>query len=55
MAKVGGEGFPTLVLERDGNLTVMDYDPYFRDLAGWKGALQAHAGHIDTRWPALIS
>ncbi len=44
MAKVGGEGFPTLVLERDGDLTVLDYDPYFRDVAGWQRVLQAHAG-----------
>ena len=55
MAKVGGEGFPTLVLERDSHLAVMDYDPYFRDLAGWQRALQAHARDIESRHPALLS
>ncbi len=44
LARMGGEGFPTLVLERDGDLAVLDYDPYFRDVAGWRRALQAHAG-----------
>ncbi len=44
LAKVGGEGFPTFALERDGHLTVLDYDAYFRDPADWQRALQAHAG-----------
>ncbi len=40
MGKVGGEGFPTFVLERDGHLTVLDYDASFRDPAGWQRTLQ---------------
>ena len=44
LAKVGGDGFPTLILERDGHLTVLDYDAYFRDPTGWQRALQAAAG-----------
>ncbi len=55
LAKVGGEGFPTLALERDGHLAVLDYDPYFRDLAGWQRALQAHAGNVETHQPAIVS
>lgn len=55
LAKVGGEGFPTFVLERDGDLAVMDYDPYFRDEAGWKRALQEQAGEIETDQQALLS
>ncbi len=53
MDKVGGDGFPTFVLERDGDLTVLDYDAYFRDLAGWQRALQAHAGDFEPRQPAI--
>ena len=44
MDKVGSDGFPTFVLERDGNLTKLDYDSYFRDPAGWRRTLQTLAG-----------
>ncbi len=52
LARVGGEGFPTFVLERDGNLTVLDYDRFFRDPVGWQRALQTHAGDFEPRQPA---
>ena len=55
LAQVGGDGFPTFVLERDGNFAVMDYDPYFRDPAGWQRALRAQAGGIGTCQPAPLS
>ena len=55
MAAVGGDGFPTFVLERDGTRTVIDYDPYFCDPAGWQRALQAHAENTATLPRALIS
>ena len=55
LAEVGGEGFPTLVLERDGHLAVLDYDPYFRDPAGWRRVLQAHARNSGAQQPALRS
>lgn len=55
LAQVGGDGFPTFVLECDGHLAVVEYDPYFRDSAGWQRALQAHAGEIETCQPALLS
>ena len=54
MGKVGGEGFPTFVLERDGHLTVLDYDRFFRDPAGWQRILQAHAGETEIRPSALL-
>ena len=44
MDKVGGDGFPTFVLERAGHLTKLDYDRYFRDPAGWQRTLQVLAG-----------
>ncbi len=55
LAEVGGDGFPTFVLERDGTRTVIDYDLYFRDPAGWKRALQAHAEDTEALPQALIS
>ncbi len=55
LAEVGGNGFPTFVLEREGNFAVMDYDPYFRDPAGWQRALRAQAGGIGTCQPAPLS
>ena len=55
LARVGGEGFPTFVLERDGQLTELDYDQFFHDLAGWQRALHAQAGDFGTRHPALLS
>ena len=53
LARVGGEGFPTFVLERDGHLTVLDYDAYFRDPTGWQRALRAHAGDTVLRPSAI--
>ncbi len=55
LAEVGGDGFPTFVLEREGTRTVIDYDLYFRDPAGWQRALQAHAEDTEILPPALIS
>lgn len=54
LARVGGESFPTFALERDGQLTMLDYDPYFRDLAGWQHALQAHVAETENRQPVLL-
>ena len=55
LAEVGGDGFPTFVLEREGNFAVMDYDPYSRDPAGWQRALRAQAGGIGTCQSAPLS
>ena len=52
LAQVGGEGFPTFVLELGGARRVVDYDPYFRDPAGWQRALQAQALEIERTFPA---
>ena len=55
LAQVGGDGFPTFVLEREGNFAVMDYDPYFRDPAGWQRALRAQALEIESEPRAMPS
>ena len=43
LVQVGGDGFPTFVLEFGGTRRVIDYDPYFRDPAGWQRVLREHA------------
>lgn len=50
----GGDGFSTFAVERDGQFTPLDYGPYFRDLPGWRHALQAHAGETESSQPALL-
>ena len=52
LAQVGGEGFPTFFLELGGVRRVVDYDPYFRDPAGWQRALRAHVSEIEKTVPA---
>ena len=52
LTRVGGEGFPTFVLDLGGAQKVVDYDPYFRDPAGWQRALRAQALELERTFPA---
>ena len=52
LAQVGGEGFPTFVLELGGVHRVIDYDPYLRDPVGWQRALRVQALEIERTFPA---
>ena len=44
LAAVGGDGFPTFVLERGGAYTPVDYDRYLSDPTGWMRALGDRTG-----------
>ncbi len=46
LASVGGHGFPTFAVERDGRIAAIDHHPYLGDPDGWRAALHGHAGTV---------
>jgi putative protein-disulfide isomerase len=39
LSRVGGQGFPTFVIERQGQFQVLDVGAYLGDVAGWRAEL----------------
>jgi putative protein-disulfide isomerase len=48
LARIGGRGFPTFVLEREGHLTVVDITPYLGRPQAWQAWLHEQLRGADT-------
>lgn len=47
LARIGGHGFPTFALERDGRFTIVDIGPYLGQPEAWCAWLAQQAGRAD--------
>jgi putative protein-disulfide isomerase len=45
LARVGGQGFPTFVLESGGRLEVLQSSRWFGQVEGWRAALETRVAH----------
>ena len=47
LERVGGQGFPTFVLERNGQLDMLDFARYLTQPDGWRAAIEARVAHVN--------